>query len=96
MILTLFLIGLQQEGEPSEVLQQHLEVVASQREQMQQMEVELRAQMIARSRIADFKKCFNAQAREFRKVCDRLCTLTTTRGKKVSLFNLVICFENLF
>ncbi|XP_031394325.1 uncharacterized protein LOC116205806 isoform X2 [Punica granatum] len=49
------------------MLQERLQVVARQREQMQQMEIEIRSQIIARAGIADIKKSFDAKVHELAK-----------------------------
>ncbi|XP_058104943.1 uncharacterized protein LOC131248608 isoform X2 [Magnolia sinica] len=48
----------------SDVLQQRLHGVSRQREELQQMEIELRAQVIARSEILEMQKGFDAQIKE--------------------------------
>ncbi|XAR52160.1 hypothetical protein NMG60_11020083 [Bertholletia excelsa] len=48
----------------SDMLQQRLHSVARQREELQHMEIELRAQMIARSEIIEMQSSFDAQMKE--------------------------------
>ena len=48
----------------NDVLQQRLHNVARQREEMQQIEIELRAQIIARSEIIEMQNSFDAQMKE--------------------------------
>ncbi|KAL7003676.1 hypothetical protein U1Q18_004825 [Sarracenia purpurea var. burkii] len=51
----------------SDILQQRLHSIVRQREEMQQMEMELRAQIIARSDIMEMKNSFDAQVKEHAK-----------------------------
>ena len=52
-------------GNPdNDILQRRLNDVARQREDLQQMEIELRAQVIARSEILEMQKSFDAQMKE--------------------------------
>ncbi|KAI4307045.1 hypothetical protein L6164_030276 [Bauhinia variegata] len=48
----------------NDILQQRIHNVASQREQLQHMEIELRAQMIARTEIVEMQNSFDAQLKE--------------------------------
>ncbi|XP_052187220.1 uncharacterized protein LOC127797989 isoform X2 [Diospyros lotus] len=48
----------------NDILQQRLHNVAGQREELQQMEIDLRAQIIARSEILEVQKDFDAQIKE--------------------------------
>ena len=48
----------------NDILQQRLNDVTRQREDLQQMEIELRAQVIARSEILEMRKRFDAQMKE--------------------------------
>ena len=48
----------------NDLLQQRLHNVARQREEMQQIEIELRAQIIARSEIIEMQNSFDAQMKE--------------------------------
>lgn len=53
------------DGNPdNDILQQRLNDVARQREDLQQMEIELKAQIIARSEILEMQKSFDAQIKE--------------------------------
>ncbi|XP_022138130.1 uncharacterized protein LOC111009376 isoform X2 [Momordica charantia] len=53
------------DGNPNnDILQQRLNEVARQREDLQQMEIELKAQIIARSEILEMQKSFDAQIKE--------------------------------
>ncbi|KAK4431275.1 hypothetical protein Salat_0889600 [Sesamum alatum] len=51
-------------GLDNDILQQRLHSVAKQREELQQMEIELRAQFIARSEIMGLQNTFDAQIKE--------------------------------
>ncbi|XP_023533442.1 uncharacterized protein LOC111795329 isoform X3 [Cucurbita pepo subsp. pepo] len=61
----------------NDILQQRLNDVTRQREDLQQMEIELRAQVIARSEILEMRKRFDAQMKEHNsaafKMQDQLC-----------------------
>lgn len=48
----------------NDLLQQRLHDVARQREELQQMETELRAQMIARSELMEMQNSFDAEIKE--------------------------------
>lgn len=53
------------DGNPdNDILQQRLNDVSRQREDLQQMEIELRAQVIARSEVLEMQKSFDAQMKE--------------------------------
>ncbi|XP_010666154.2 uncharacterized protein LOC104883348 isoform X2 [Beta vulgaris subsp. vulgaris] len=54
------------------ILQQRIHSLAGQREEMQQMEVELRAQLIAKSEILDLQNSFDARFKEQANVVARL------------------------
>ncbi|XP_077239559.1 uncharacterized protein LOC143880434 isoform X4 [Tasmannia lanceolata] len=51
-------------GMDNDILQQRLHSVSSQREELQQMEIELRAQVIVRSEIVELQKSFDSQIKE--------------------------------
>lgn len=51
-------------GLSNELLQQRLQEVARQREELQHLEVELRAQAIARAQIAEAQDSFDAQLKD--------------------------------
>ncbi|KAL0452378.1 UNVERIFIED_CONTAM: hypothetical protein Slati_1215900 [Sesamum latifolium] len=51
-------------GLDNDILQQRLHAVAKQREELQQMEIELRAQVIARSEIVGMQNTFDTQLKE--------------------------------
>lgn len=66
------------DGNPdNDILQRRLNDVARQREDLQQMEIELRAQVIARSEILEMQKSFDAQMKEHNnaaiKMQEQLC-----------------------
>ena len=48
----------------NDILQQRLHTVVEQREELQQMETELRAQLIARSEVMEMQNSFDAQIKE--------------------------------
>lgn len=48
----------------NDILQQRLHGIARQREELQQMEIDLRAQMIIRSEITGMRNSFEAQVKE--------------------------------
>ncbi|CAH9070706.1 unnamed protein product [Cuscuta epithymum] len=53
------------DGSPdSDLLQQRLHTVAKQRDELQQMEIELQAQIITRSQIMELRKVFEAEVKE--------------------------------
>ncbi|XP_057522553.1 uncharacterized protein LOC130802550 isoform X2 [Amaranthus tricolor] len=54
------------------ILQQRIQSLARQREEMQQMEIELRAQMIAKSEISEMQNSFDARIKEQSNMVSRL------------------------
>lgn len=48
----------------NDILQQRLHTIAHQREELQQMEIELRAQVIARSEVMEMQNSFDAQIKD--------------------------------
>lgn len=54
------------------IVQQRIHNLARQREEMQQMEIELRAQLIAKSEIVDIQNSFDARLKEQANVVVRL------------------------
>ncbi|XP_010251802.1 PREDICTED: uncharacterized protein LOC104593576 isoform X3 [Nelumbo nucifera] len=60
------------EGIDSDILQQRLHNVSRQREDLQHMEIELRAQLIARSEIMEMQNNFDAQIKEHANIAAKL------------------------
>ncbi|KAI4338024.1 hypothetical protein L6164_016379 [Bauhinia variegata] len=56
----------------SDILQQRIHNVARQREELQHMEIELRAQMIARTEIMEMQNSFDAQLKEHSRTASKL------------------------
>lgn len=56
----------------NELLQQRIHDVARQREELEHIEIELRAQMIARTEIIEMQNSFDAQLREHSNAASKL------------------------
>ncbi|MED6210030.1 hypothetical protein PIB30_060213 [Stylosanthes scabra] len=67
----------------NDILQQQIHGVVRQRQELQQMEIELKAQMIARTEIMEMRNTYDAQLKEHvnnnsklqEQLCDRECTI---------------------
>ena len=68
------------------ILQQRIQSLARQREEMQQMEIELRAQMIAKSEISEMQNSFDARIKEQSNMVSRLQVLVLKKD-----FELCFC-----
>ncbi|XP_042057436.1 uncharacterized protein LOC121801993 isoform X1 [Salvia splendens] len=67
----------------NDILQQRLHEVAKQREELQHMEIELRAQNIARSEISRIHNTFDAQIKEHRNANVKLQEQLHEKGQKI-------------
>ncbi|KAL0358840.1 UNVERIFIED_CONTAM: hypothetical protein Sangu_0733400 [Sesamum angustifolium] len=70
-------------GLDNDILQQRLHAVAKQREELQQMEIELRAQVIARSEIVGMQNTFDTQLKEQANANIKLQEQLHEKGQKI-------------
>ncbi|GAB4826124.1 hypothetical protein Ancab_008994 [Ancistrocladus abbreviatus] len=70
-------------GLDDEMLQQRLHALARQRDELQQMEIELRARVIARSEIMEMQNSFDAQMKEQASVTTKLQEQLQEREQKI-------------
>ncbi|KAK4436189.1 hypothetical protein Salat_0782600 [Sesamum alatum] len=70
-------------GLDNDILQQRLHAVAKQREELQQMEIELRAQVIARSEIVGMQTTFDTQLKEQANANIKLQEQLHEKGQKI-------------
>lgn len=74
----------------NDILKQRLHEVAKQREELQHMEIELRAQNIARSEISRIHNTFDAQIKEHRNANVELQVLDFLCGD-VAIYDDLLC-----